>query len=254
MTKPTVFLAMPHYSSQIHLASAKAFFADASCGACDIVARRTCGGSLLAKSFNMLWAESLTANESDGVRYFVMLHADIGPEPNWVDSLVHLMEKHDADVISAVSPMKSVEGLTSTAIDNPEDEFDPLYRLTIRDLGNLPSTFSASDVGHPAECLLINTGCMIVDMDKDWCHKRIDGRLISTFSIDDAIRSVDGKYQVSVASEDWQFSRLVHREGGKLMATSEIQLTHYGEIGFRNYGSWGTCTTDPRRIKNEVMA
>ena len=253
--KPTVFLAMPHYSARAHLTAAEAFFVTASAGACDIVARRTFGSSLLAKAFNMLWAEALTANRNGAARYFVMLHSDIGPERGFVDILMQQIQEHEADIVSAVVPIKSTEGLTSVAFDKMSPTcFEPSHRLTIREVASLPTTFDAEDAGCPGQCMLVNTGCMIIDMDKPWCHRKRHGRLEALFSIEDCISDVDGTYQVGVAPEDWQFSRLIHRFGGKVMATRAVKLQHYGEIGFANYGMWGTCQTDPWRSKEEAMA
>jgi len=245
--KPTVFLGMPHYSSQVHLAAAESFFVHATIGdAVDVVCRETYGGSLTMKSFNMLWAKALRMHEAGRVRYFAMLHSDIGAERGWLDTLVRLIESNAADVVSVVSPLKNPDGITSTGIDDPLDRYDPLKRFTMHEIAGFKSTFSASDAGFADGCLLVNTGCFIADLDKEWARKTIDGRLLSSFRFDDCVREDGGNLQVCSESEDWILSRMLHREGAKVLATTEVAITHFGEIGFSNQGAWGRCKVDPR--------
>ena len=72
-----------------------------------------------------------------------------------------------ADVVSTVLPIKDRRGVTSTAIDDPEDEWTPLRRLTMREVHRLPETFSAqADCGYPNNALLVNTGCFVLDLRK----------------------------------------------------------------------------------------
>lgn len=246
LTRPRVFMAMPHYTSAVHIGAAQAFFVTGSRGAVDIVRHQTWGGSLLAKSFNMLWAMALSVAEKEGCEWFVMLHADIVPEHGWVDKLVTEGERIDADVISVVMPLKSQKGLTSTAIDNPHDIFQPLRRLTMREVhsGKIPETFVADDLSDNIE-LLINTGCMAARLDRPWCRAvDSDGNLRSTFSIADRIKRIDGKWNVGVAPEDWQWSRTINELGGKVAATTAVKASHYGEAGYPNDSGWGAFEND----------
>lgn len=245
--KPKVFLGMPHYSSQVHLAAAESFFVNATRDdSVDVVCRETYGGSLTMKSFNMLWAKALRMHEAGLVRYFAMLHSDIGAERGWLDILVRLIQDHAADVVSVVAPLKHPDGITSTGIDDPLDRYDPLKRFTMKEIAGFPPTFNAEQAGFPNCCLLVNTGCFIADLDKDWAHETNNGRLISSFQFKDCIREDGGDMQVCSESEDWIFSRMLHREHAKVLATTEVSITHFGEIGFSNQGAWGRCAVDPR--------
>lgn len=219
--KPDVFLAMPHYSSQIHVSAAAAFFVTASTEG-RVLCKKTYGGSLLAKSFNTLWAAALNTK---GSRYFVMQHSDVAPEIGFVDKLCRLIAAHRADVISVVLPIKDRRGLTSTAIDG-DDKFYPLKQLSIEEVKALPPVFDASDAGHPGKPLLVNTGCFIADLQKPWAKDVV-------FSIDDCIKEVQGQFCVGVAPEDWQFSRFVASRRGKVMATTSIAAEHFGEHSYR---------------------
>lgn len=219
--KADVFLAMPHYSSQVHMRAAMSFFSMASAEG-RVLRRQTYGGSLLAKSFNMLWAAALN---TEGVRYFVMQHSDVSPEVGFVDKLCRLIAAHRADVLSVVLPIKDQRGLTSTAIDG-KDKFHPLKQLSIAEVKALPTVFDSSDAGHAGKTLLVNTGCFIADMQKPWAKDVV-------FSIDDCIEDEDGVCRVGVAPEDWQFSRFVASRRGKVMATTAIAAEHFGEFSYR---------------------
>ena len=50
-----------------------------------------------------------------------MLHDDVVPEAFWLDKLIAELELHSADVMSAVVPVKSGNGLTSTAVGDADD-------------------------------------------------------------------------------------------------------------------------------------
>ena len=245
--KPRVFLAMPHYTAHIHMAAAQAFFTSYTVGGVRVVRQQTWGGSLLAKSFNMLWAMALASNEKDECEWFAMLHADIGPEGGWVDKLIEEAIVNDADVVSACIPLKNAKGLTSTGIDDPDDEFQPLRRLTMREVHSqmVPLTFSAADLGQPDHALLVNTGCFVARLDRPWCRATDQrGHLLSTFSIDDRIKRIDGVWNVGVSPEDWRWSRMLHRAGAKVMATKKVVANHFGETGYRNDAAWGQYRND----------
>ena len=243
---------MPSYDSRVHLASAQAFFVTPTKGEVSIIRQQTWGGSLLAKSFNMLWAMALAHADKEQCEWFAMLHADIGPEAGWVDILVKEAIIHDADMVSAVIPMKSPKGLTSTGLDNPENEFEPMRRMTMREVWQpeIPDTFTAADLGQTELALLVNTGCFVARTNRKWCRATDErGFLKSRFSIDDRIARIDGMWNVGVSPEDWQFSRMLHEAGAKVMATRKVKAVHYGETGYRNDVPWGTCENDDETRK-----
>jgi len=93
-------------------------------------------GSLLANCFNMLWCRALNARKQEPrLRYFAMLHADVEPQmPFWLDVLLHELESNKADMVSAVVPIKTRQGLTSTAIGDSFDPWCPVRRLTMKEV------------------------------------------------------------------------------------------------------------------------
>lgn len=239
-------MGYPHYSPLTHMAADYSFFHNSKTTKGEIVAHQTFGGSLLAKSFNMLWAQAIAVSDKGEADYFVMHHSDLAAEPGYVDRLLDLIQSKAADVVSVVVPLKAATGVTSTAI-GVDDRFRAGRRLTLHELhaNGFPRTFSNADLGHPDKPLLINTGLFIADLSRPWVRKEnANGSLASAFSIDDEIRKIDGIYTVGVEPEDWRFSRYLYREGAKVYATTEIRVTHFGEGRYPNTTAWGSHRSD----------
>lgn len=231
--RPKVVVAMPHYGP-MEPAVAKAFYLNSS-RACQ-VAHADCTASLLANSFNNLWLTALNMREQ-GFQYFAMLHADILPGNGWVDTLHAELSRLNADIVSAVVPIKDGRGVTSTAIDDPADPWEPLKRLTMREVMQLPETFTAEDAGFPGHRLLLNTGCWIADMTRDWAEH-------VKFTIRDRILREGGTVKAQTIPEDWSFSRQVQDQGGKVFATRKVELAHIGKAYYGNTQPWGAWHTD----------
>lgn len=238
----TVVLGMPMHNQQVHAKAARAFWGCPSAG------KNRClpgahGSSLLAKGFNTIWHGALEIRRREperGITHFGMLHADIAPEPGWVDVLVDEMERTGADVVSAVVPIKDGKGLTSTAVEDPADEWSVLRRLTMREVHRLPETFSIDDLGYDdGRALLVNTGCWLADLSKPWCRDVV-------FTIRDCVRFLaDGTPEVCVIPEDWGFSKWLHGRGGKVLATRKVKLVHFGGAdGYGNTEAWGSSFVD----------
>jgi hypothetical protein len=195
---------------------------------------RYMGMSLLTKVFNTLWCEALDMREL-GVTHFLMMHSDIGVEGRgWLDKMLETMEKTGADVLSAVVPIKSGEGVTSTAYEVDGGEFPgwQLRRYTMTEIhGMKGKTFT-----HPR--ILVNTGIMLVDFRKPWVEEM-------HFHFEDDIRK-DRKGQRRVLNwpEDWLFSREARAKGAKLWATREVLVVHYGRQGFPSEMAWGLLEHD----------
>lgn len=201
--------------------------------------------SLLAMAFNMLWCAAY--NRRDEVTHFAMLHGDIVPEPWWIDILMDELNEHGADVVSCVVPLKSDNGLTSTAIDDPECRWQPHARLTMKEVMRLPKTFTAADCGWPDRALLINTGCWLARLDRHWCRDFY-------FTINDEIfERDDGMLVPAVESEDWFASRLLHERGAKVMATRAVSLNHVGRFGKSNQVAWGEYEFDQERGQRALV-
>lgn len=250
-----VILGMPSYGS-IHPGAARALWGCPSDG------RNKClpgakGNSLLARTFNDIWHSSLQIKKKQrpDVTHFAMLHADVVPEPGWIDILVDEIERTGADMVSCVVPIKDSKGLTSTAIEDPDDQWDVLRRLTMHEVHRLPETFGIRDTGYDdGRALLVNTGCWIADLSKPWVHD-------VCFTIRDHIRhpgepgyppdtgsDLDGAPQVCVVSEDWGLSHWLHHEcGATVLATRRVKLTHHesgSAHGYPNYPAWGEWQVD----------
>ena len=181
-----------------------------------------------------------------------MLHADVAPEPWWLDKLITEAEKHEADLMAAVVPMKDMNGFTSTAIARAgasrifcrlmmHQVRHPLFPdtfnidLAASALENLPDPFRVNAV--PREALLVNTGCFVCRFDGPWCER-------VWFSIEDGIGKTGELWQATSLSEDWVFSRRVAEQGAKVMATRLISLAHKGPIDFHSHTPWGKPRDD----------
>jgi hypothetical protein len=186
---------------------------------------------LLAANFNGLWCSALNrVLAGEDIKYFAMLHDDIGPTDFWLDDLIEKLEAKQLDVLSVVSPIKNMQGLTSVAVDGG-DQWRPKFRLTMSEVMSLPETFTAEDVGGP---LLLNTGCWVCKFDWEWAKK-------VCFTINDRIMFMPatGRCEPQVEPEDWNFSRQLHSHSLKLGATRKVVISHRGELDFRNDKVWG---------------
>jgi hypothetical protein len=202
--------------------------------------------SLLCKGCNTLWAAALMKRK-EGVKWFAMLHADVSPEDGWIDTLIGEAEKHDADVMSAVVPIKDDLGVTSTSIEDPADPWLPFTRITQSQINHeaFPTTFDAFSVRNtlgtmpndlrvltPDGRLQVNTGCMVARIDKPWAEQ-------IHFHIEDRIIREGDAWGVQVQPEDWLFSRDVADLGGRVMATKSVAVVHRGAVRWHSRATWG---------------
>lgn len=244
--KPRVFLGIPTYDRMVHLYAALQWTMGATKGGLEVF-RSESTSSLLPDAFNSLWCDALNRRAKHGFTYFAMLHADVAPEDGWLDTLVNELEMAGADMVSAVIPIKDGRGVTSTAIDDPNDPWTPLRRLTLKEVYNLPETFGAKEAGYPGYKLLANTGCWVARIDRPWAerHDRV------YFDIRARIVKVDGRLERQVIPEDWFFSRAIQAEGGKVLATRMVRVLHHGCHAYSNASPWGTWSQDERRAEVE---
>ena len=186
--------------------------------------------SWLQRNFNAIYCAGLNGRR-DGVTHVALLHADVAPlKPDWFDVLVELSLSYKADMLSAVIPLKSEQGFTSTALD----VFNPPYsvkRMTMTEVFKEKPTFT-----HPK--ILLNTGLTIIDIRKPWAETLC-------FEFQDAIIKLpNGQFKEVGVPEDWNFSRKVRACGGSLYATREIPLLHKGLGRFDNLKPWGTVAEE----------
>lgn len=197
--------------------------------------------SLLANGFNSVWATALQGDYT----HFAMLHADIRPEPYWVDTLLRELRSTGADLVSAVMPIKDERGLTSTAIGHPGTCWSPYRRLTMQEIMQLPATFTAADAGYPDMPLLVNTGCWLADLrNPKWKETDEEGQLKCYFTIRDRILKTENGYICHTQPEDWFFSAKMHENGLRAVATRKVQAGHYSDFAWPNYAPWGTWAVD----------
>lgn len=223
-----VFLGIPTYDGQICIGLAKALLAPSAKSAklIDSISFSFHQSSLLCKSFNQLWCDAMNLRDR-GITHFLLCHADIAPQDGFADILMREMNENEADVISAVSPLKSADGLTSTGLDLGEK----VERFTLKAIHSMPhATFSAQN-------LMLNTGLMLVDLRKPWVEKM-------AFGMTDKIVKKDGKLVAVTIPEDWQFSRQARELGAKLFATRAVKLEHMGSANYPNHVAWGRLTVD----------
>lgn len=233
--KREIVLGMPGYGKQTAAAGRGLWTCCADMRSVDV---RYQAGSLLACNFNRLWCHALNrVHRGDRVDYFAMLHDDIGPETFWLDKLIDELEAKQLDVLGVVVPIKDTHGRTSIAIHHEGDNWCPECRLTMRDIFELPETFTSDDLG--GQKLLLNTGCWVAKWNQEWCrqvHFEINDRIV--FDVPGNI------YRPEVESEDWFFSRMLNDLGLRIGATRKIAVSHAGEMDFLNTHPWGSDAFD----------
>lgn len=199
--------------------------------------------SLIPYNFNLSWCECLNRRAEFGVDYFMMIHADVKPEPGFARKMLAEMQRTGAHVLSAVVPFKNNSGITSTALGFEPLEFPDRVprRLTMREVAKLPKTFALADcreIEPRAVNLLVNTGLLLVDLN--FVHALGAKRKQLYFAEENwLVEDEKGKLTPRVFSEDWYFSRTAAMLGGKVMATRTVRLTHLGPAEYPNYGEWG---------------
>jgi predicted O-methyltransferase YrrM len=244
--KPVVMLAMPRYGRRVAFGAARGYFYWPTLGKCTVVLADSMG-SALTSNFNGAWCAALNARKR-GVTHFAMIHDDVSPAQGWLDTLLAEMFRLDADAVSAVIPIKSEHGLTSTAYET-DDPWNP-RRLTLTEAEALPETFGSDDLSGE---VLLNTGLWVCDLRKPWA----DGEGgPPCFTIDNRIvRGEGGDYARQFWSEDWDFSRQIRRRGARgLYATRKVQVEHEGEASYPSAPAWGTWKTDELHERKEEPA
>lgn len=203
-------------------------------------------------TMNLLWAMALNKAKAGEIDRAAMIHADIQPQIGWLDQLEEIRESHGAEFLSVVAAQKETSGLTACGIGDIDDPWCPHRRFTMREVwkDGAKETFSAEDI-CPERFLLHNTACWIADMT---CAKyfaterRADGREYSFSACDfnwcRSIQIVNGEYHCRGESEDWYFSRMLHKLGVKSFMTRAIPLDHMGQVSYPNTAPWGTQEHD----------
>lgn len=243
-TSKTCMLGMPGYGA-LTAGAARAFWRP-SANRFNMVFKYN-ETSLLARNFNDLWCHALNRVHKGGpLDYFAMLHSDVEPDDFWLDTLIEELEEKDLDVLGVVVPIKHPKGITSIALDGTdENQFNPLCRLTMTEIFDLPETFTAADTGRP---LLLNTGCWVCRWDQEWAKKVF-------FTINDRISfsSKFNEYVPEVEPEDWNMSRSFNALGLKIGATRKVKLNHVGTARWTNAEAWGEEKFDAAYVPESVI-
>lgn len=169
--------------------------------------------SLLAYCFNALYAEALN-RRGDGITHFVMLHDDVAPQDVegvcWLRVLENEMTVRGVPVLSAAVAVRGTNE-SSAAVDGPAPRRIPLAELAKK--GGV----------HSRDCaLLINTGCLVIDIRETWAEKLY-------FHVKDGIRRLsDGTFAPFVEPEDWELSRSLRRMGVPFATTAAVETLHAG--------------------------
>jgi hypothetical protein len=234
-----VFLGLPHggtiaTDSISGLNNASLGHHDVSIGAA--------ASSLLCYNFNRLWADALNCVPRPD--FFAMHHSDIVAPDGWLDVLIETLEQEGAAMASAVVPIKTSHGLTSTGIvDRAESR---RRRLSVREVATLPPVFDAKIAGGLCGArdpvLIVNTGLWVCRFAS------LPGVEELRFHMDDSIR-VDprsGKFHARCLPEDWMWSMELAARGLKVVATTRVPVRHYGHTAFAiGFGPpWGQTSAD----------
>ncbi len=192
--------------------------------------------SLLPDAFNSLLCDAFNLDDNGKkATHFLMQHGDIVPQQNWISIMLDEMESHQLDVLSAVSPIKTVDmDDTSTAVGVVDGKNTRFRRLMVAETMDLPETFFLEDTNHePDDKLLVNTGLLCIDLRKPWVKEWM---LTGGFRFETYImQKEDGEWHSVCLPEDWLFSWDAQTKfGAKVAATTKVRLIHYGEVGFAN--------------------
>lgn len=207
--------------------------------------------SVLPANFNEHLCAAWNLREANGVTHFAMLHGDIAPQPGWFDVLFDELAVTGADVVSAVVPIKSMKGQTSTAVGERLPNGKPMHtKLTMRDVFELPETFGIEDTPWPDRALLINTGCMAFRLDP-WVREFL---LDESFGFETwCEENEDGKIHSQALSEDWRFALWLAKHGYRAVVTRKVKLDHWGMHAYGNASPWGDAAFDAIK-QEEVLA
>ncbi len=170
------------------------------------------------------------------------------------------------DFISVACATKDQRGVCNGGVGHTKNRWGPYRRITVRELQKLPPTFDLSDLKRLGFCgpegdqddkvLLHNTGCWLADLRSpvftrtyedsgrdpgdNHCHEK--GDLVAWFDFPTRIRRDEetGLWLSLRESEDWFFSRQLHKVNAQTAITRKVSLDHEGGGSFRNDKEWGT--------------
>lgn len=216
-------VAMPSYNGTRHNGMSLMALMRSAPNAVPIDAR----SSALTMTFNDCLTRALKLAHEGKATHFLMIHDDIVPcDLDWFERFWRAYEDSNAQILSAVSPIKDGKGLSSVALDCGPTKYLP-RRMTMAEVHAEPETFTRPDI-------LLNTGLMLFALDEPWLNGlwfRIDN---------DIVMAPDGNLHSRFEPEDWAWSRDARARGcERLYATRAVKLWHVGQQMFPNFEVWG---------------
>jgi hypothetical protein len=188
--------------------------------------------SKLTQNFNMLLCDAINRKI---YTHFLMIHGDIVPAEGWFRKMHAVMEEVGADILSAVVPIKTMKGVTSTGYCVEETVPLKIRRLTLAEIHQMPETFT-----H--EHLIVNTGLMLINLRAPFVENVGKGL---AFRVTDQILTMpDGSLKAFGGSEDWLFSLDARKLGAKIFATRAVKVNHVGGHSFSNAEAYGIPSED----------
>lgn len=191
---------------------------------------RVNANSALSFNFNNLLADCLNKRASHGFTHFLMLHSDVGAQgPNgvvWSDVLTEYMERFGLGVISAAVRLKNDTGETSTALEDAVTEHGVnLQRLCLDHIGPLMLSDGPLMKDPSPRRLLINTGCMAIDVRQPWAEEL-------AFHQHNFIGQTPQGFVADFEPEDWRMSRWLHERGVRYGVTTDVKCVHIGKKAY----------------------
>jgi hypothetical protein len=253
--RPRVFIGVPYYT-HVHNSTQLACMQWASDQHLDVGTEFQCS-SILTNSFNKLLMDCF--NHPNQFDLFCLLHADVIPRIHrqppgrgfWLDVMVRDLYEHGLDVLHVPAAIKDVRGVTSTAVGRKDwgQQWNHVKKLSVREIGLLPKVFTLRDCerlldltrfGASEElCLLPNTGCMLVRIDK------LRERRFPGFRFEDELHwGSDGKVTAGNVPEDWNFGRWCAHNGLRVGGTTNLATTHVGPHEFVSDQDWGCVLSE----------
>jgi len=193
-------------------------------------------------NFNMGWCAALNLQQERGFTHWAMIHSDIRTSPYWLDTLIGEMDRVNADIMTTIIAIKDWRGLTTTGIRH--FGLWGSRRYTMREIFQLPETFSIEDTDEPTEILAINTGCWVCRFPRAGWPWKFPG-----FKNEHRIVWRKGQATPEFDSEDWFFSEWAASQGLRVFATRKAEVFHIGRQEFGNNAIWGMQQTDDWRPK-----
>jgi len=214
-----VMIGVPCFGAQMYAETAMALVNAIAHRAGTVVL--TIATSLLTVNRNTLWYEAVRRARRGEITHLLFMDADTAPcDVDWLEQLLREMQKHQAQVLGCVYPIKNASGDTTTARQTGDAWHSEC--MTYAELRDHPVTWTAPD-------LLVGTGLLLIDMRGAWCDK-------ICFHIEDRIdRTPKGDFTVNAQSEDWHFCRQAKALGVDIWATMRIKLHHWGPSCWPSY-------------------